>query len=266
MFKKTFVVLQVGKMSKRSKIKMFRKQQEITEGSDDDQEMIIPHHRDSTSSSCASGELSDDNHGQMILTSSTTSKSALITVTDEYDMVDVGNKNLSSEYVNNSFTADTTNEIDSKKFFSQTATVGSATKVEITQHAASSDNTIGKRQVFSDSAVSQQPQHRNRLSVGSSLDISGGLHPSDDVFKERPRSCSYNPSLSRSPAVKRRNDHSIKIAGLATLGTRKFANTLHSSLPFRGSKRISGDKVEHKQGIRIDIIYMVPRNSFSFIT
>ena len=62
------------------------------------------------------------------------------------------------------------------------------------------------------------------------------------MFKERPRSCSHNPSLSRSPAVKRRNDHSIKIAGLATLGTRKFANRLSSSsTSLRGSKSISGD-------------------------
>lgn len=43
--------------------------------------------------------------------------------------------------------------------------------------------------------------------------------------------------------MKRRNDHSIKIAGLATLGTRKFANRLSSSssTSLRGSKSISGD-------------------------
>ena len=41
--------------------------------------------------------------------------------------------------------------------------------------------------------------------------------------------------------MKRRNDHSIKIAGLATLGTRNFANRLSSSTSLRGSNSISGD-------------------------
>ena len=108
-------------MSKRTKRKkMFRKQQEITEGSDDDQEMIIPPHRDSTSSSsCASGEMSDDSHGQMIVTSATsgtTTKPGLITVTDEYDLMNVADKNVAmSEHINDSYTGD--DEVDGVKGF-----------------------------------------------------------------------------------------------------------------------------------------------------
>ena len=92
-------------MSKRSKLKMFRKQQEITEGSDDDQEMIIPPQRGSTSSSCASGELSDDSHGQMIVTSASAKPTTLITVPDDAMQVAI-----STEHVNDSFTAD--DEVD----------------------------------------------------------------------------------------------------------------------------------------------------------
>ena len=159
-------------------------------------------------------------------------------------------------------------------FFPTSHNVESGTKVQIVQDDTNNES-IGRRQVFSDSAASQQP-HRNRLSVGSSLDIPGGsLHPlSDDVFKERPRSCSHNPSLSRSPAVKRRNDHSaIRIAGLATLGTRKFAKSLSisssSSLPQRDNAGNNVDGgVEQKQGIKyfcVKVIFVIRRDQFNLL-
>ena len=205
----------MGKISKRSKLKMFRRQQDITEGGDDDKEMIIPPHRDS--SSCASGE-SDDGHNQSIIVS----ESASMTVTDTNPITAEDSFKPNSEIYASSNNCG----------FSRGAEPEPLRKVVDSNRSYRSKDSNMKRQVFSDSAQSSQGG-RNRFSVSSSLDVPD----LDNVFKERPRSCSHSPSLSRSPAVKRRNDRSIRIAGLATLGSRKFAK----NLSFSRGQSITGD-------------------------
>ncbi|XP_066923003.1 protein unc-80 homolog [Clytia hemisphaerica] len=100
--------------------------------------------------------------------------------------------------------------------------------------------------IFNESITSPKNGERYTLSVSSSID-------SNDGFKERPRCFSHNPSLSRSPAVKRRNERpSLKIAGLATMSTQRLSSLSRDRFSSaKGDERQSideGDENSTRQG------------------
>jgi hypothetical protein len=140
-------------------------------------------------------ETFDDDKESIILNEEVESRSSSSSAQEECDLTDHGNQ--------------LENEITAKKG-----------KEEVDEQEKIGES-ICEEEVFNELISSPKSDDRFRLSVSSSFDAS-----QQEAFRFRAKTTGHN-SLSRSPAVKRRNEHmSLKIAGLATLGSQRMAGFL----------------------------------------